>query len=87
MSFSHATFFGRCRTLPPGTTDGGDLLGPDGVLILVEGRWQTGVGLTADECFRLVSHRREDAQIRMLDDPAYWGGPTADERYLMISRR
>ena len=64
-----------------------ELLGPDGVLILVEGRWQTGVGLTADECFRLVSHRREDAQIRMLDDPAYWGGPTADERYLVVSRR
>ena len=64
-----------------------ELLGPDGVLILVEGRWQTGVGLTADECFRLVSHRREDAQLRMLDDPAYWGGPTADERYLVVSRR
>ncbi|KQZ85341.1 SAM-dependent methyltransferase [Microbacterium sp. Root166] len=64
-----------------------ELLAPNGALILVEGRWQTGVGLKADECFRLVKDRREDAQLRMLDDPAYWGGPTADERYLITSRR
>ena len=64
-----------------------ELLAPNGALILDEGRWQTGVGLTADECFRLVKDRREDAQLRMLDDPAYWGGPTADERYLITSRR
>lgn len=62
------------------------LLTPTGILILVEGRWHTGVGLTAEECFQLVSDRRSDVQLRMLDDPSYWGGATADERYLIVSR-
>ncbi len=62
------------------------LLAPSGILILVEGRWHTGVGLTADECVRLVSAHRRDVQLRTLDDPSYWGGPTSDERYLIISR-
>ena len=62
-----------------------ELLTPTGVLILIEGRWHTGVGLTADECFQLVSDQRQDVQLRMLDDPSYWGGRTADERYLIIS--
>jgi SAM-dependent methyltransferase len=63
-----------------------ELLTPTGLLILVEGRWHTGVGLTADECTQLVSDRRHDVQLRVLDDPSYWGGPTADERYVIISR-
>ena len=62
-----------------------DLLTPTGVLILIEGRWHTGVGLTADECFQLVTHRRTAVQLRMLDDPSFWGGPISDERYLIIS--
>jgi ubiquinone/menaquinone biosynthesis C-methylase UbiE len=62
-----------------------ELLTPNGVLILIEGRWHTGGGLTSDECFRLVSDQRKDVALRMLDDPSYWGGPTADERYLIIS--
>jgi len=62
------------------------LLAPTGVLILVEGRWHTGVGLTADECIQLVSGRRNDVQLLVLDDPSYWGGPISDERYLIISR-
>jgi hypothetical protein len=63
-----------------------ELLKPTGMLILIEGRWNTGVGLTASECVRLVSERRNEVELRVLDDPAYWGGPTSDERYLIISR-
>ena len=63
-----------------------ELLTPTGILILIEGRWHTGVGVTADECIHLVSGQRNDVQLRMLDDPSYWGGPTSDERYLIISR-
>lgn len=48
-----------------------DLLTPTGLLILIEGRWHTGAGLTADECIRLVRDQREDVQLRMLDDPSY----------------
>ncbi|GAA5098146.1 class I SAM-dependent methyltransferase [Microbacterium yannicii] len=62
-----------------------ELLTPNGVLILIEGRWHTGAGLTADECFRLVSDQRKDVQVRRLNDPSYWGGPITDERYLIIS--
>ena len=64
-----------------------ELLTPGGPLILIEGRWHTGVGLSADACFRLVSEQRAEVELRVLDDPSYWGGPTADERYLIVSRR
>jgi len=67
------------QTTPP-------YLGATGILILIEGRWHTGVGLTADDCVRLVSDPRNDVQLRMLDDPSYWGGPISDERYLLLSR-
>ncbi len=63
-----------------------ELLKPNGMLILIEGRWHTGVGLTADGCVRLVSELRNHVDLRALDDPSYWGGPTSDERYLIISR-
>jgi SAM-dependent methyltransferase len=63
-----------------------ELLTPAGVLILIEGRWNTGVGLTAEECVRLVGEVRSDVDLRALDDPSYWGGSTSDERYLIISR-
>jgi ubiquinone/menaquinone biosynthesis C-methylase UbiE len=63
-----------------------ELLTPMGVLILIEGRWHTGVGLTADECVQLVSELRTNVELRALDDRAYWGNPTTDERYLVISR-
>lgn len=63
-----------------------ELLTPTGTLILIEGRWHTGVGLTAEECVKLVGDLRRDLSLRTLDDPAYWGGPITDERYLLVSR-
>lgn len=63
------------------------LLTPTGLLVLVEGRWSTGVGLTADACTALVLRHRTDAQVQRLDDPALWGAPVSDERYLLTSRR
>jgi SAM-dependent methyltransferase len=63
------------------------LLAPGGVLALVEGQWSTGAGIQRDECARLVLARREEAAVRPLDDPIYWGGPIDDDRYLMVSRR
>jgi len=62
------------------------LLTPTGALILIEGRWHTGGGLTAAECLQLVGDHRNDTQLSALDDPRYWGGATSDERYLLISR-
>jgi ubiquinone/menaquinone biosynthesis C-methylase UbiE len=63
------------------------LLLPGGVLVLVEGRWSTGSGLTATEAGWVVRHHRDDATITTLDDPALWGRPITDERYLLVSRR
>jgi SAM-dependent methyltransferase len=63
------------------------LLLPGGTLILVEGRWSSGAGLTAAEAGRAVLGYRSDAVITALDDPALWGGPVSDERYLLVSRR
>jgi ubiquinone/menaquinone biosynthesis C-methylase UbiE len=63
------------------------LLLPGGLLVLVEGRWSTGVGLTAQEAGRAVLRHRADAAITVLDDPALWGAPVTDERYLLVSRR
>ena len=63
------------------------LLLPGGLLVLVEGRWSTGAGLTAEEAGRAVLRHRADATITVLSDPALWGAPVTDERYLLVSRR
>jgi len=63
------------------------LLLPGGLLLLVEGRWSTGAGLTAQEAGRAVLRHRSDATITVLSDPALWGAPVTDERYLLVSRR
>jgi SAM-dependent methyltransferase len=57
------------------------LLRPRGRLVLVEGRWSTGAGLTAAAVLDLVPGGR----LERLDDPALWGGPVADERYAVIA--
>ena len=63
------------------------LLGPGGRLVLIEGRWETGAGLDAAECSRLVREHRQDLELQRLDDPAYWGGPITDDRYVITSLR
>ncbi|GAA4677476.1 class I SAM-dependent methyltransferase [Nocardioides nanhaiensis] len=62
------------------------LLRPGGRLLLVEGSWHTGAGLTGAECRRLVLEHRRQADVVALTDPALWGGPISDERYLVVSR-
>jgi SAM-dependent methyltransferase len=63
------------------------LLRPDGRLVLVEGHWSTGSGLTAAECEALVRTVREEAVVTPLTDPALWGREIDDERYLVVSLR
>jgi SAM-dependent methyltransferase len=63
------------------------LLLPGGSLVLVEGRWSTGTGLTTAEAGRAVLRHRADATITALDDPVLWGAPVSDERYLLVSQR
>jgi ubiquinone/menaquinone biosynthesis C-methylase UbiE len=56
------------------------LLRPDGVLLLVEGRWSTGAGLTSAQARALVG---PGATVTPLDDEALWGKQIDDERYLL----
>lgn len=60
-----------------------DLLAPGGRLVLVEGAWSTGAGLTAAQTVDLIAGAGLRPELTMLDDPALWGGPTSDERYLV----
>lgn len=61
------------------------LLRPAGRLLLVEGAWSTGAGLTAEECTGLLAAAGRSADVVPLPDPALWGAPTEDERYLVVS--
>jgi ubiquinone/menaquinone biosynthesis C-methylase UbiE len=62
------------------------LLRPGGVLLLVEGRWSTGAGLTSAQTQDLVLRHRTEAVVTRLDDEALWGQRIDDERYLVLSR-
>ena len=64
-----------------------DLLAPGGRLVLVEGSWSTGAGLTAQETVALVEATGRRAELRRLSEPAYWGREITDERYLVVSPR
>ena len=61
------------------------LLRPRGLLLLIEGRWSTGSGLTADQVSDLVRTHRREVVVRRLEDPQLWGHPIDDERFLIIS--
>jgi ubiquinone/menaquinone biosynthesis C-methylase UbiE len=64
------------------------LLRPGGRLVLVEGDWETGVGLPADECREAVLRHRAEAVVHQVgNDAALWGRPVNDERYVVVSSR
>lgn len=62
-----------------------DLLAPFGRLVLVEGRWFTGGGLTSAQTETLVHGTGRSVAIRHLPDAVYWGKEITDERYLAVS--
>ena len=62
-----------------------DLLAPGGRLVLVEGRWFNGAGLSAAETVRLVEATGRPAELTLLSEPAYWGREITDERYAVRS--
>jgi ubiquinone/menaquinone biosynthesis C-methylase UbiE len=63
------------------------LLAPGGRLVLVEGSWSTGAGLTASRTVELVEAAGRQAELTMLPEAAYWGREIDDERYAVVSRR
>ncbi len=68
----------------------GRLLRPGGLLVLVEGRWHTGGGLDAATTTALVGAHlpgaREVQVEQLADHDVLWGGPVADERYLLSAQ-
>jgi SAM-dependent methyltransferase len=63
-----------------------ELLAPGGVLVLVEGRWSTGGGITAEDAVALVRSTGRGADLRRLTQAVYWGKEIIDDRYLLVSR-
>jgi SAM-dependent methyltransferase len=63
----------------------GELLRPGGTLLLVEGSWHTGAGLSAAETEALLRTAGRTPTTYRLDDPVLWGGPITDERYLVVA--
>jgi 2-polyprenyl-3-methyl-5-hydroxy-6-metoxy-1,4-benzoquinol methylase len=61
------------------------LVRPRGRLVLVEGRWHTGGGLTANALAEWVRPWAASLEVRQLTESALWGGPTTDERYVLIA--
>lgn len=61
------------------------LLRSGGRLILVEGQWSTGAGLSSAKTAELLSDLGYAPSITLLDDPRYWGGPIDDERYVVTA--
>jgi len=57
------------------------LLAPSGRLVLVEGSWSTGAGLTGAETVALVEGVGRRATLRPLPEARYWGREIDDERY------
>jgi SAM-dependent methyltransferase len=62
-----------------------DLLRPGGRLVLIEGRWDTGTGLTAQRLRAIVQPIIADLGIHPLTDEALWGRPLTDERYALVA--
>jgi ubiquinone/menaquinone biosynthesis C-methylase UbiE len=63
------------------------LLRQGGRAVLVEGSWDTGAGLTAAECERIMAGALDHVVVRQLPESVYWGKEIVDERYLVTGRR
>jgi SAM-dependent methyltransferase len=61
-------------------------LRPGGRLVLVEGDWSTGAGLSAQRCAEVVGESCSRVEVRHLPDPRLWGREITDERYLVVAQ-
>lgn len=61
------------------------LLRRGGRLILIEGLWSTGAGMTATDLLPIVERVIGPATLVRLDDPGLWGQEIDDERYLILA--
>lgn len=63
------------------------LLRPGGRLVLIEGRWSTGAGITSTAIGRLLRGQGYATTIEQLSESRYWGNKVTDERYVAVARR
>lgn len=63
------------------------LLAPAGRLVLIEGLWSTGAGMTAETLQPMVERAVGPTDLIRLTDPALWGKDIDDERYLLTATR
>ncbi len=64
-----------------------ELLAPGGRLALIEGRWNTGVGLTAQQIVEALPPTFDTATVTNLSScPELWGGEVSDERYIIVAQ-
>jgi SAM-dependent methyltransferase len=61
------------------------MLRPGGRLVLVEGHWGTGAGLTGEQVLEQLRAQGIRAELHPLPDAAYWGREIDDERYLVTA--
>ncbi len=65
-----------------------ELLKSPGRLILMEGFWETGAGLHADEVIEMLPASFTQVVLENLSgDSAYWGKTVNDERYAIIAHQ
>ena len=62
-----------------------EALRPGGRLVLVEGDWSTGAGLTAQRCAQIVGEACSRVEVRHLPKPELWGREISDERYVVVA--
>src|SRR4051794_10236177 len=60
------------------------LLASRGRIVLVEGRWSTGAGLTASELRKLIGDLASHVDTEHLTDSELWGKAISDERYAFV---
>jgi SAM-dependent methyltransferase len=62
------------------------LLRPGGRLVLIEGRWSTGAGLSSQQTVALLRRQGFAPMVEPLSDPRYWGAPIVGERYVVTAQ-
>jgi 2-polyprenyl-3-methyl-5-hydroxy-6-metoxy-1,4-benzoquinol methylase len=61
------------------------LLRPGGRLVLIEGRWDTGAGLSAQTVLAWLPTTLRRRTVDLSRQPKLWGRPVADERYMIVA--
>lgn len=63
------------------------LLRPTGWLVLIEGRWSTGSGLSSQQIVALLRRQRFQSTVESLADSRYWGAAVNDDRYVVLAQK